>query len=80
MSTILKSYHVLSLTCSKADVSCARPINKRKTEYSRPAFNPLTAGAEFIRFLSPARRGRGILVAPGFCQASGVTFSCGRKN
>ena len=31
-------------------------------------------------FLSPARRGRGILVAPGFCLASGVTFSCGRKN
>ena len=31
-------------------------------------------------FLSPARRGRGILVALGFCPASGVTFSCGRKN
>ena len=31
-------------------------------------------------FLSPARRGRGILVAPWFCPASGVTFSCGRKN
>ena len=25
-------------------------------------------------------RDRGILVAPGFCPASGVTFSCGRKN
>ena len=32
------------------------------------------------QFLSPARRGRGILVAPGFCQASGVMYSCGRKN
>ena len=31
-------------------------------------------------FSSPDRRGRGILVVPGFCQASGVTFSCGRKN
>ena len=34
----------------------------------------------FPMFLSPARRGRGILVAPGFCLASGGTFSCGRKN
>ena len=32
------------------------------------------------QFLSPASRGRKILVAPGFCLASGVTFSCGRKN
>ena len=31
-------------------------------------------------FYSPARRGRGILVAPGLCPASGVTFSCGHKN
>ena len=30
--------------------------------------------------LSPARRGRGILVVPGFCLASGVTFFCGCKN
>ena len=31
-----------------------------------------------VVFLSPARRGRGILVAPGFCPASGVF--CGCKN
>ena len=31
-------------------------------------------------FLSPDRRGRGFLVAPGFCPVSGDTFSCGRKN
>ena len=30
--------------------------------------------------LSPGRRRRGILVAPGFSPASSVTFSCGRKN
>ena len=30
-------------------------------------------------FLSPARRGRGILVAPGFCPVSGVTFFVGAK-
>ena len=33
----------------------------------------------YLVFLSPARRGRGILVAPGFFPASGVTFSCWRK-
>ena len=33
-----------------------------------------------LLFLSPARRGRGILFAPGFCPVFGVTFSCGRKN
>ena len=31
-----------------------------------------------ISFLSPARRGREILVAPGFCLAS--RFFCGLKN
>ena len=33
-----------------------------------------------MTFLYPARRGRGILVTPGFCPTSCVTFSCGRKN
>ena len=33
----------------------------------------------FIAFLSPARRGRGLLVDPGLRSTSGVTFSCGRK-
>ena len=33
-----------------------------------------------IYFFPLARRGWGLLFAPGFCPASGVTFSCGRKN
>ena len=43
-----------------------RPVHdSRQACINIPNFNPKAKG-----FLSPAHRGRGILVAPGFCPAS----------